>query len=245
MHYTPRTIAFHCELLHPAWTPDASAVQRVHNRLFQDGQPLYRSFEVRHEGIVLANPTGPGALSQAIFLGDRVRFIEEHTGLLVEGFSQRIQRLVELATAERPVPLFTGQVVTVRTLINPRNHASGAGYLHDGLLGLGDALSEFERPAQGLGLRLSFGPRPGEPNAFGVRVESLPQDPRSLFIESQGTFPPIPMTATVIQSGTPVDIPTGLEAIEQNVRATYVFATERVPRFLQRFDEAREEPQSE
>src|SRR5690349_3713883 len=76
--YTPRTIALVCELVHPAMTPDPLPIQRVHNQLYQTGDPPYQSFAVTGAGAVLSNPVStPGASSLAAFLPDRFQFREE------------------------------------------------------------------------------------------------------------------------------------------------------------------------
>ncbi len=77
------------------------------------------------------------------------------------------------------------------------------------------------------GLRLVFPPQPEEPNAFTLRVESFASDPRSIFLENQGSFGPI--------------VPArGIEPLGANIRATYDFIIDRVLSFVERFD-ARQE----
>jgi hypothetical protein len=224
MHYQPRTIAFHCELLHPAHQPDPAPVQRLHNRLFAGLDPAYRNFAITHEGAVLSNPSPrPGSISQVAFLGDRVRFSEENTGLTVDEFAERVRSISAEVAGELGLQVLTAQGVVVRTLVNPRHHREGRDFLRQGLLGLDGEPEEFGRPVHGLGLRLVFPPTQGTPNAFNVRIESVPADPRSLFIENHGTFPPMPVSPD-------------FEAVARNVHATYDFAVQRVVRFLARFD---------
>ncbi len=225
MHYTPRTVAFHTDLVHPPMASDPTPIQRVHNRLFATAAPLYRNFHVTPQGAVLANPqTAAGMVSQVAFLPDRVRFVEESTGLTIDEFAARIGRIIALVSEERPYALFAAQQVTVRTLVNPRHLPGGLEYLRDGLLGFGNELSEFDRAPQALGLRLAFGMTPAHPRAYQIRIESLPADPRSLMIECQGTFGPV----------APANH--GLEPLSSNILATYSFATEQLLRFLARFD---------
>jgi hypothetical protein len=224
MAYAPRTIAFLCELLHPPLVPDSGPIQRVHNRMFQSGSPLYRSFTVAGTGAVLSNPTSrPGAVSSAGFLADRYQFREELTGLTPEDFTSRVREVTEMAVAERPVQLFTAQVVTIRTLINPRRFQDSRAYLKDGVFGFGEELGELGREPQLYGMRLVFPPSQEEPWAFTLRVESFANDPRSLFLENQGSFGPLVGAA-------------GYETLERNIAATYDFLVQRALPFLAHFD---------
>ena len=94
MKYTPRTIAFLCDLLHPPIAPDPRAIQRLHNVQFEKGDPAYNSYNVTPEGALLSNPvSSPGANSSVAFLADRIRFREELSGLTVETFSQRVRTI--------------------------------------------------------------------------------------------------------------------------------------------------------
>lgn len=224
MPYDPRTIAFLCELLHPPMAPDPGPIQRVHNRMFQGAAPGYQSFTVSPSGAVLSNPTGqPNAVSSVGFLADRFQFREELTGLTVEDFSQRVRGVTAQALQERAVQLFTGQVVTVRTLINPRRFQDSRLYLKEGIFGFGAELAALGREPQLYGLRFVFPPTQQEPWAFTLRVESFANDSRALFLENQGSFGPI-LGAS------------GLDLIERNIAATYDFVVQRALSFLEHFD---------
>lgn len=224
MPYDPRTIAFLCELLHPPLAPDPAPIQRVHNRMFQDAVPRYQSFTVSGTGAVLSNPTShPNAVSSVGFLADRFQFREELSGLTLDDFVQRVRTVTTMALAERPVQLFTAQIVTIRTLINPRRFQDSRAYLKEGIFGFEKELEDLGREPQLYGLRLVFPPTQAEPWAFTLRVESFANDPRSLFLENQGSFGPILGAA-------------GLETIERNLAATYEFVVQRALSFLEHFD---------
>jgi hypothetical protein len=224
MVYTPRTIAFLCELLHPPQVPDPGPIQRVHNQLFQTGSPAYRSFTVTAEGAILSNPTTqPGAASSAAILHDRFQFREELTGAASEDFIGRIEETSKLLLTERNVQIFTAQVVTIRSLVNPKQFRDSRAFLKEGMFHFGSELSSFGRDPQLYGMRLVFPPTEQEPHAFTLRVESFANDPRSVFIENVGSFGP-----TVIANG--------LDSIGANVRRTYDFLVERALPFLAQFD---------
>jgi hypothetical protein len=224
MIYTPRTIAFVCELFHPPKEPDPAAVQKVHDRMFRSGEPDYTSFSVVQNGTVLSNATTrPGAVSQASFLPDRFHFREELSSLTHEGFAERVRRISEEVAELGGTQIFTAQQVTIRTLVNPRTYRDSREYLKAGMFGFGDEIETFEREPQLYGMRLVFPPAGERPNAFSLRIESFNNDPRSLYIENQGNFGPL-MVAR------------GLEAVAENVEATYTFVVEQVLPFVGRFD---------
>ena len=224
MYYAPRTIAFLCELLHPPLAPDPQPIQRVHNRLFEAGSPPYQSFNVTPEGTVLSNPvTRPGSVSSASFLKDRFQFREELTGETTEAFAERIKSLTTQVCQERQIQIFTAQVVTVRTLINPKNFRDSRGFLKEGMFKFDGELQALGRDPQLFGMRLVFPPTQDSPNAFTLRVESFASDSRSLFIENQGSFGPQVVAR-------------GLDELAANVETCYAFIVDRVLPFLGNFD---------
>jgi hypothetical protein len=228
MHYTPRTIALLCELHHPILSPDPAPVQKVHNQMFQSGAPAYTSFAVTPVGAVLSNAVGrPGASSSASFLADRFTFREELGSLTIEEFAARVRQMSEQVGALCGIQVFTSQVVTVRSLVNPRNFRDSRAFLKQGMFGFGAELESFGRDPLLYGMRMVFPPEKEAPNSFALRIESFNNDPRSLYLENQGTFPPI-------------FVERGMEQVEENVLATYRFLTDRALRFVGCFD-ARQE----
>jgi hypothetical protein len=228
MHYEPRTIAFLTEVLHPPVATDPRLVQRVHNRMFEGGDPLYKSFTVAAESAVLSNPTSqPGAVSSAAVLPDRIQFREELSGLTTDEFVTRVLEVTRELVQARQIQIITAHVVTVRTLINPQNFRDSRLFLREGLFGFGAELAALGREPQLYGLRMVFPPTADAPHAFSLRVESFANDPRSLFLENQASFGPL--------------LPAqGLDALAANVHATYDFVVDRALAFVRHFD-ARQE----
>jgi len=225
MHYAPRTIAFVTELLHPPVAPDPARIQRVHNDLFQQPDPAYKSFTVTAAGTVLSNPVaGPGAVSQASFTADRIQFREELGSLTVDEFAERVRKISEVVAQLCGIQVFTAQQVTVRTLVNPRSFRDAREFLAQGMFGFGSETEDFGREPQLYGLRMIFPPRENEPNAHALRIESFNDDPRSLFIENQASFAPILVAR-------------GLDVIATNVQDAYAFLVDRSLTFVGRFDE--------
>ena len=231
MAYAPRTIALATELFHPPIQPDPAPVQRVHNRLFQEGEPAYKSFAVTPAGAVLSNPvTRPGAVSAASFLADRFQFREELGSATVEEFAARTRAVADLVAQESgSVQVFTAQQVTLRTLVNPRFFNDSREFLKAGMFGFDDQVEDFGREPQLFGIRMVFPASQEQPCAYSLRIESFSNDPRSVFIENQATYAPILVTL-------------GLEAVERNVLDAYEFLVGRALRFLGRFDSRQETP---
>ncbi len=228
MAYAPRTIAFVTELIHPPMRPDPAVIQRVHNELFQDSDPVYKSFAVTPTGAVLSNPVArPGAVSSASFMADRFQFREELGSLTVDEFATQVRRMTERVAELTAIQVFTAQQVTIHTLINPRHFADARDFLKQGMFGFGQETEDFGRDPQLYGLRLIFPPSEEEPNAHALRVESFNDDVRSLFVENQASYPPILVAR-------------GLDTVADNVHGAYAFLVERALSFVGRFDQRQE-----
>jgi hypothetical protein len=224
MDYQPRTIAFLAELYHPPLQPDPRPAQRLHNEMFGSREPAYSSFAVTPQGPVLSNPVvRVGATSQVSFLADRVQFREELGSMTCEGFAERVGEVGARTAQEREIQVFTGQQVTLRSLINPHSRKDARDFLREGMFRFGDEPELFQRAPQLYGLRLTFPPTESEPSTFSLRVESYNADPRSLFIEVQGAFGP-------------VIVARGLEPLGERVGLAYDFLTERALPFVARFE---------
>lgn len=223
MTYPTRTIALLCELLHPPAPPDPRPIQRLHNEMFEGGQPAYAGFQIGPQGPVLSNPVvSPGAVSQVAFLADRLQFREERGSLTHETFAAQVREIAERSAPLRGIPVYAGQQIILRSLVNPKTATDTRTFLRDRLFGFGDELDRLGPSPHLVGLRLGFGPDPEQSSAFGLRIESYNPDPRSLYIEVQGSFGPIPTQ--------------DLATVETNVLSTYGFLVDKVLPFLGHFD---------
>ncbi len=222
--YPTRTIAFLCELFHPALPPGTEAIQRLHNRYFESGASPYSSFAVTPMGPILSNPAmQPGATSQCAFLPDRMQFREELGALTAEAFGARVRQVAEDAANERGIEGFAGQNITIRSLVNPRKFENSIDYMRDGLLGFGDMIDAFDNEPRIYGLRLVFPPDEFSSTANAVRIENYAQDPRTLYLENQC-------------SAGPLRLEDGLDIVEQNVAGAYSFLVDKASSFVQAFD---------
>ena len=223
--YPIRTIAYICELFHPPQQPPTEAVQKLHNRYFEDGNPPYSSFAVTPVGPVLANPImRPGALSQVAFLADRIQFREELGVLTCEDFGARVAQITRDAASAAGIQVFPGQQVTIRSLINPKHFGNAGRFMRDGLLGFGETVEIFDTEPQIYGLRMVFPATPEQPSSNTLRIENYAQDPRSLFLENQASF------------GVQL-VSEGLLDLAKNVVTTYEFLMDQTQSFVETFDQ--------
>jgi hypothetical protein len=190
MSYDPRTIAFTAEILHPPQPPRPDLVQSVHNTLYRQPSIGYQNFQVAPDGIHLANlPQAPGQVSTATFLWDRLVLREELRGSTVEDFATRVVNVTTTAFPTLGLTTSLAQQFVVRSLVQPRHFRDGREFLSRRLVAPGtEAWQSLGRPLQSLGVRLVLPPPAGSRGTFQVRVESWPQDARSVWIENTGSF---------------------------------------------------------
>jgi hypothetical protein len=199
MTYDPRTIAFAAEILYPPQQLRADLVQSVHNALWRQPTIGYQNFQVAPDGIHLSNlPQAPGQVSTATFAWDRLILREELRGTSVEDFATRVVNVTSTAFQTLGVTTSIAQQFVVRSLIAPRHFRDGREFMSRRLIAPGaDAWQAFDRPLQSLGVRLVFPPPPTGKETFQTRVETWPQDARSLWLENTGSFAgPVPATET-------------------------------------------------
>lgn len=226
MSYDPRTIAYHGEILFPPIQLRADAVQGVHNSLYRQPAISYQNFQVAADGIHLSNPAqSPGMVSSVSFMPDRLVAREEFRACTVEEFATRLVNVATIAFPALGIGTSLAQQFVVRSLINPKHFRDGREFLAQRLIAAEpEAWQGFGRPVQSLGLRLQLPPAAdNQRESYQVRIESWGQDPRSVWIETIGSFA-MP-TATE-----------NLPVLTNYLYSTYRFMTGPVGEFLARFD---------
>jgi hypothetical protein len=190
MSYDPRTIAFVAEILHAPQQLRADLAQSVHNALYRQPAVGYQNFQIAPDGIHLTNlPQAPGQVSSASFMWDRFVMRDELRGTTVDDFATRLVNFAATAFKTFGTTTSPAQQFTVRSLIAPRQFRDGRDFLSKRLIAPGtDVWQALERPLQSLGVRLVLPPPQGGRGAYHVRVETWPQDPRSIWIETTGSF---------------------------------------------------------
>lgn len=225
MSYDPRTIAFTAEILFPPQQLRPDLLQGLHNNLYRQPAIGYQNFQVAQDGIHLTNvPQAPGQVSSATFQWDRMILREEFRGSTVENFAVRVVNVATQALQALNLPTCIASQFVVRSLIAPRHFRDGREFLSRRLIAPGgEGWQAFGRPLQAGGVRFMFPPQGNHTESFQVRIETWPQDARSLWLENTGSFPqPLPI-AELPQLATQLD-------------TTYGFLTGPVAQFLAELD---------
>lgn len=224
MGWELRTIAFLVELLHPPVPQTPESLQKLHGELFSGGDATYLNFAITPGGATLSNPPqSAGQVHATIYLPDRVQIREEKIGSTVEEFCERMEEVLRATFHHLPLPLLTGQQVTVRSLVSPPGMRDTRTFLSRSLLRLDPAALEIlGRDANLYGIRLAFPQTPEDPDLFQLRIESYTADPRSIFLEATGMFPVIVNEETLGLAG-------------RNVQTVYEFLEKKAMTFLQAF----------
>ena len=228
MTYDPRTIAFAAELLYPPQQLRPDLVQTIHNSLYRQPAIGYQNFQVAPDVIHLSNlPTTPGQVSTASFLFDRLLLREEMRGTTVEDFATRAVNVATTAFRTLGIQASVVQQFVVRSLIAPRHFQDGRQFLAQRLMpsvASGDGgSSAFGRPMASLGVRYVFPPHEQHKQTFQVRIETWPQDQRSIWIENTGSY-----TAPLAVADMP--------RVADQLAATYQHVTGPVCSFLAKLD---------
>ena len=225
MTYDPRTIAFAAEILYPPQQLRADLVQTVHNPLYQKPELGYQNFQVAPDGIHLSNlAQTPGQVSMASFTFDRLVVREEMRGTTVEDFATRAVNVATLAFQTLGIATSIAQQYVVRSLIAPRHFKDGREFLAQRLISpVSDAGHSFGRPMMSLGVRFVFPPHEDNQQTSQVRVETWPQDPRSIWIENASSYAnPLPAAE--------------MPRVADQLAATYNHVTGPVCSFLAKLD---------
>ncbi|MFN3243922.1 MAG: hypothetical protein ACE37K_20620 [Planctomycetota bacterium] len=225
MSYDPRTIAFAAEILYPPQQLRADLVQNVHNTLYRQPQLGYQNFQVAPDGIHLSNlPQTPGQVSMASFRFDRLVLREEMRGTTVEDFATRAVNVATTALQTLNIPQTVMQQFVVRSLVAPRHFQDGREFLSRRLMpSVADGGNAFGRPMASLGVRYVFPPHDAQQETFQVRIETWPQDQRSIWIENTSSYP------------TPLAV-ADMPRVADQLAATYQHVTGPVCSFLSKLD---------
>ncbi len=225
MPYELRTIALRAEVLHAPIQLRPEVVQGIHNSLYRQSELSYQNFQIAADGIHFTNLTQrPGETSAVTFLPDRLVLREELRICTVEEFATRVVNVASISYQALGVTSTLAQQFVVRSLVTPRHVEEGQILLMERIMRAGPEVIEgFGRPVQSAGLRFVFPQTENSPEVFQVRIESWPQDPRSIWLENVGSF----------ANPTPVE---NLPHISNYLYATYKFMTGPVGRFLAHHD---------
>jgi hypothetical protein len=225
MSYDPRTIAFLAELIFQPIQLRTDTAQSIHNALYKRNETRYLNFSIAQDGIHLANvPESPGSVSMLTMLPDRIVVREELRNLTLEDFAARLVNVSSVVFQSLSIPVSLAQQFVVRSLVTPRHCNDSREFLARRMMAGGqDDWAALGRPLQSLGMRFTFPQTEKNREVMNLRVESWPQDPRSIWLEVIGSF----TNPTQAEN---------LPEIGNYLHATYLFMTGPVGNFLGSFD---------
>ena len=225
MTYDPRTIAFLAELIFQPIQLRSDTAQAVHNALYKRSETRYLNFAIAQDGIHLSNmPESPGSISMLTMLPDRIVVREELRNLTLEDFGSRLVNVASVVFQNLSIPVSLAQQFVVRSLVTPRHATDSREFLARRMLGaLPEAWGSLGRPLQSLGVRLTLPQTEKNREVFNIRIESWPQDPRSIWMEAIGSF----TNPTASEN---------LPEVGNYLHATYRFLTGPVSTFFESFD---------
>lgn len=219
----PRTISLLCELVHIPMKHSTDRLRELYNRVCNSCG--YENF-IRTPGgarLERQDPDSDG-FSHLNLTGDRMQFTDDHTGTTVEQFGRKVREVLKEAFSTLSVPVVLAQQVTVRTIATPNHFGTAAEFLARSIFRIRpDDLQTLGRPTSVFGFRLVFPATRDEPYGFNTRVESYLRDPRSLYVETVGTFK------------NPIQAPAA-ELVERQLQMTSDFSVEKVIPFLSSCD---------
>jgi hypothetical protein len=160
----------------------------------------------------------------ASFTFDRLVVREEMRGTTVEDFATRAVNVATLAFQILGITTSIAQQFVVRSLIAPRHFKDGREFLAQRLISpVSQAGNAFGRPMMSLGVRFVFPPHEDNQQTSQVRIETWPQDARSIWIENASSYAsPLPATE--------------MPRVADQLAATYSHVTGPVCSFLASLD---------
>jgi hypothetical protein len=222
----PRTISLLCEIVHIPIAHTLDPLREIYNRVCSTCG--YENFIRTASGARLERP-GPDAtgFSHLTFSSDRIQFTDDHMGISVEQFAQKVSAALQEAISTLRLPVILAQQTTVRVTTTPNSSRSAEEFLGRRIFRVDPSdLASFARPASMFGFRMMFPQKSDHLNAFNARIESYLRDPQSVYIENVGSF------KQPIQCGHPQ----AMALVERNILETAEFLVEKLLPFLSTYD---------
>jgi len=226
-----RPIYFGSELIFPPLNLSTREARQKHQSRIKELFQKLRSergidFDKVDVGVVngphLVSRRGSGGVRSYALLRDRIRARDDRTERTHEQFAGEVMEVAGVAMPIFKIPVIVIQSCLIRAIAKPHGYDDSRDFLFHHGLGLSGqrVVQEFGRPAAVAGLRITFPPRPNEPNEHRVRIESFGRDPSMLFLEVSSIFHKNPVPAA------------NLTWIVTNFKDCYKFLENRVCPFV-------------
>lgn len=149
----------------------------------------------------------------------------------LECFWKKAETLTKKVTETLKIPIFLMQGCVIRILATPSRTDDSRVFIGNMVCGLKpENLHFFNRPAQVIGLRFFFPPKPNVPYEFDLKVESRISDISKIWLENKARF-----FAPISKNK--------LSIIHDNLCTTRKFLVENVAQFLNQYNQPMEDVQ--
>ncbi len=230
MQAEDRLIHFSTELIHPPTKHDRAALQGLYFELSQT-RAAYDSIDTDRPGFgKFHSKRGKRTQSIALFLPDRLTFIEEWSDIALATFLDKVRDMVPRAMATLKVPFFVAQTVTLRSTFGLTHYEDARVFLLERVCGQADRIApHFGRPLAAGGLRFVLPETPDHPGTLHVVIESFRENLDEVFVEVKGIF-----GQTRINAGS-------VERLIDHVQVVRTFISDAVFPYLNQYDAPEED----
>lgn len=227
MQSEDRPIHFSTELIHPPCKHKVADLQKLYFDLSQ----LKRA--VAYDSTDFSAPSPPRFYSKrgektqsiALFLPDRLVFVEEWVDIPLSAYIDKVQTVAGQAMTALNIPKITLQAVTIRTTFALTHFDDARIFLMDhACQQTGRIGPHFQRPVAVSGLRFVLPETPDHPGNLNVTIESFRFSPNEVFVEAKGVYAKQDMA------------PDRLDAIPVNIQCVRSFISNHVFPYLDQFD---------
>ncbi|MCX8065647.1 MAG: hypothetical protein N3G21_10840 [Candidatus Hydrogenedentes bacterium] len=226
MQKEDRPIHFSVELIHPPFSLNKEAIQKLYTELL--------GTKAKYDSIDLSFPmqarfyTNHGNKSQSIilFLPDRALITEEWTIITFSDFLEKTEILLPKILKARNQSLFLAHIGTIRSTFGLTGYQDAKTFIVEKLLHQTPAslIDYFGRSVSTVGIRFVFPESNETPGLLHIAIESFRHNKKEVFVEVRGIFSKHPIT------------PNSVKPLLENLKALRDFLTNRVQYFLSQFD---------
>jgi hypothetical protein len=223
MDLSARLVSIGIELVFVPAVLDEKKCREIFDRI-SDSHSIASYQSLPDGSVLMSSKNGKNNLTRYRIAKDRLIINYEQCGQSVNYYQALSDDFIKVFSAVTGNTLFLMHSVVLRKLAGVQDVEDGRGFLAKNVLSLDDdKFKPFARPLHVIGLRMFFPPLKDQPAGYDVKIESLMEDYRTIFIECTGIF------------STPADINADSTAISRDIAGADDFINNNVAGFLEQF----------